>query len=1547
MLLSMVVAAVPVGATTVQNAGLVGQSSGGTIVMPDLPDKGVTNPATGASSITEPTKPTKPTYKEATLGNYMANSSAQKKADYLAEINAALKKTTGDPNAEYIPVVNSKREGVPTNAVLFTEINDDGHYYLWENITWNRTRGADGDPINGSGEGEDAEKFSAIGADPKIYIDDTVIDGCGHTITMTSNDLFLRTYNITLKNVTVKRDTVIDNNNSKFLHILQRWESRGYTKVYNLTIDVDYNITANGDNSKATGTLVYKAGSGSVIDNVLNTSTITLETGVAKMDQIGGLIGVTEGTVSVRNVVNKGSIVIKSTALDRTSGIGGIVGAAWGATSFENCFNEMSITVNNGAVLVSGAPIGGIVGKASNATTFTGCVNSGNITVGESDKAAFTPNVTGIGGIAGIIDSGNTDQIDKCFNEGNIDIKNGVVLGSGAPIGGIVGSASSTNSFSSCVNSGNITIGESGKATFTPNITGLGGIVGIIASGCTKNIDKCFNEGNIDIKNGVVLGDINIGGIVNELQSKMTLTNCVNSGSITIGEGTGTDFDPKIKSIGGITGAAVGSAVIDSDINANDYTIDNCFNKGKIWIRSDVAVVAAADVDIKQGVAGIVGRVSGTAAIRNCVSTADIISEGRVLRCFAGIVGAGQGSVLSINNCINGVAKTGVTEGDTATVDGDIKVFWKGSPIGDSASAGGILGYQYVSNASRVAIYNCTNNGNIVDLTTDKPESDKDRLMKAGIAAVIRGVKDVTFYNCVNNGNVVAGAINSSNSHSAGVLGYYGSLGNWMGNKTTDSTLTFDRCTNNGAISGRTNTGGILSGTTELVDQGSNGIVHYLTFIDCLNSGIVTRLGGGTGGTGGGTGGGIAGDITADSKLSVVFERCENANTVTSTGSTGGIVGSLNTSSAIYAPRYSFVGCENTGAITGGSQVGGISGYVNTSATNTDGVDDDNDYVPGLTLDGCINNAAITGTGTKVSGIVAWTDGDDGTTTSIKNCYNGQNGTVASGDPIKAGILSVANRKTDFENCYNLAVITNDNDGGYTAGICAKVDKDSTFTSCHNYGEVTSSGTDCVGIGGIVGGAQGAGNSVTLTDCVNNGEVELGEQGASLGVGGILGTVYEGDATLSYCHNAAPVQNSSTVERAENTGTGGLVGYVIGSGKTISVSYCENSADIVGVPANRLYAGGIIGCVNGGDYTATLNYCINSGAVSGGQYSAGAIAFLRTDNAPATYESTITNCVNSGAVTATSAAAGMLAYCLLDGDVKVAAVDITGCVNSGAISGTTYSGGMTAAQESGAEITYTIENCVSLGSWISANANSMSNSTISRCIVSGSEEIAPEGFTISGDSNTYEADSAELEDALDTKGVLTYKRENIKAIYAAAAKVGDSSLVYGEMAEEFDTARSTAKTYAVLVADNEQYFTAPQSTTDLAYQTLYDIMYGYDPAHFTVYIPEAIALEEKQTITTIVDNFSVISRLNINVSGDFTLRMAEDDNVYVKYYLEKEGGEKVDASGPLFTVDEGNADALYHSFTPRVDRDNSKAVPGEYSGKITFAIQYVQKDIEA
>ena len=453
MLLSMVIAAVPVSAT-----------------------------GTGASAVT------KPTYDTSKLGNYMATTAPSTNANRKIALDALIAET----GKNYIPVVvsdgqktNVKNLGYETvlrydEITSGTDANNLKYYYIWESFDW-------GSANTGT-------------------LANVVIDGGGHTLTMGGNCpyFYAKTENITLKNLTITKSATVSISNSNH-NIFGRNGSTGYTKVENVTLDVDYNVVASIYTGKSMGVLVPDAGAGSEINNVLCTTNITVNIPTTNTDnqyveQISGLVGATGEGVTVKNVVTRGAIAIAQTGSnglrfnDRVVGgisLGGIVGEASGSTTFENCFNEMSITVKNGSNLGSGVSVGGIVGKAASETTFKNCVSSGSITIGEAADTAFTPNISNLGGIVGYVNGKAT--FENCYNEKSITVNSDAVLESGLHMGGIVGNTAGGAAVTNCENNVRLTV------ALGTTVTGMGNIVGKenndTFTGC---VNKTINPKDID-----------------------------------------------------------------------------------------------------------------------------------------------------------------------------------------------------------------------------------------------------------------------------------------------------------------------------------------------------------------------------------------------------------------------------------------------------------------------------------------------------------------------------------------------------------------------------------------------------------------------------------------------------------------------------------------------------------------------------------------------------------------------------------------------------------------------------------------------------------------------------------------------------------------------------------------------------------------------------------------------------------------------------------------------------------------------------------------
>ncbi len=162
---------------------------------------------------------------------------------------------------------------------------------------------------------------------------------------------------------------------------------------------------------------------------------------------------------------------------------------------------------------------------------------------------------------------------------------------------------------------------------------------GIVKEAAKCNIINCFNSATV---NG---SGVN-GGIVGELFSTSTISNCYNDGEI-ISSG---------RYVGGIVGSA-------------DGNITNCYNVGKITGKTGVGGIAGFGLKITncfntalitantQYAGGIVGENEGEEPISNCYNTGKVISP----KDAGGIIGHYYDTTVTITNCYYGGACSLVT----------------------------------------------------------------------------------------------------------------------------------------------------------------------------------------------------------------------------------------------------------------------------------------------------------------------------------------------------------------------------------------------------------------------------------------------------------------------------------------------------------------------------------------------------------------------------------------------------------------------------------------------------------------------------------------------------------------------------------------------------------------------------------------------------------------------------------------------------------------------------------------------------------------------
>ena len=283
---------------------------------------------------------------------------------------------------------------------------------------------------------------------------------------------------------------------------------------------------------------------GKVEENCTNTGTITADYnsgGIVGYNQSGTINSVTnEGTIlannynsggivgnnqndTISNCTNKGNV----TANDHNAG--GIFGINQANGIINECTNEGTITAkyNSGGI---GGENHGVIGYSKSDGTYYSSTNSGKVTATDYNA----------GGIVGYNESdGYYGLINNCTNRGEVTTKtkSGGIVGETAGIDGLISNCTNVGAISAdtdkgggivgynnggtlegCVNSGDVTAGESG-----------GGIVGLHKEG---SITYCANSGN-------VLGSSNsVGGIVGQNTSGTAIQSCLVDGSFTVKNGS-------------------------------------------------------------------------------------------------------------------------------------------------------------------------------------------------------------------------------------------------------------------------------------------------------------------------------------------------------------------------------------------------------------------------------------------------------------------------------------------------------------------------------------------------------------------------------------------------------------------------------------------------------------------------------------------------------------------------------------------------------------------------------------------------------------------------------------------------------------------------------------------------------------------------------------------------------------------------------------------------------------------------------------------------
>ena len=432
-----------------------------------------------------------------------------------------------------------------------------------------------------------------------------------------------------------------------------------------------------------------------------------------------------------------------------------------------------------------------------------GSVSSGgsvsNVTIGKDCTVSF-PEPADAGNY-GTIAGSSAGKIDNCVSAAQVSLKFAALPKASCNWGGIVGYSNGT--VSNCANNAKfaISIDEPASGTFHC----FGGVVGMTEGEAGKvTVSNCTNSGDVSVEYGTAVY-FYTGGVVGGTPSAKStpgnygiIEGCTNEGDVSmhyIKGGSGA-----YPNIGGVVGYTEG--YVKSCTNKGNVTI-LCDSKTATWTCARLAGVGGT---VTQGASDChnYGKLSATALFAG--GTAGNRGAGNIATsCFGGVIGSAgpyesDGSVV-FEGCTNEV---------------DLSLELGTTTETPNHHCGGVFGYVTGK------IDNCQNKGN---LTVTCPTA-VNRL--GGIAG---GCK-YEVSNCTNSGKVkiVHPAItkNDWRAFAAGIVA----------DASTAGATTYTKCTNSGDISFEstaTPATSKISAVGGIVAGGKAG--SEITFTDCANTG--------------------------------------------------------------------------------------------------------------------------------------------------------------------------------------------------------------------------------------------------------------------------------------------------------------------------------------------------------------------------------------------------------------------------------------------------------------------------------------------------------------------------------------------------------------------------------------------------------------------------------------------------------------------------------------------------------------------------------------
>ena len=372
-------------------------------------------------------------------------------------------------------------------------------------------------------------------------------------------------------------------------------------------------------------------------------------------------------------------------------------------------------------------------------------------------------------------------------------------------VGGAVGQAKEGASFTNVKNAANISTTKANNTTF------LGGIVamaGINAGTFSVAVTNCENTGSVTVEEKNYSVDTNrnsyIGGVVGSTFVDLTITGCKNSGAVTH-----NDAYTKNAFVGGIFGV---------HFTVKNISINNCENTGAVYVNTACRENAY--------IGGIFGELKTpqTADMSNLRNSGNVTIEGTSINreIYAGgicgeLVNNTDDTTITASNWYNsGVVNMNAGGNYIYSYDGKTKGAY-------TLYLGGIFG-----NATRISLDNVDNAGDIIygkDATFSSDSNGNPNIYIGGI-----GGQRVTgfVYDCDNSGTLYLRASNPRYHHHIGNL--FGQL-NAYGAEVKN-------CTNSGNIEAESTFAPLRCRLAGLF-----GVLYYSYVNDCTNSGNINYNG--------------------------------------------------------------------------------------------------------------------------------------------------------------------------------------------------------------------------------------------------------------------------------------------------------------------------------------------------------------------------------------------------------------------------------------------------------------------------------------------------------------------------------------------------------------------------------------------------------------------------------------------------------------------------------------------------------------------------------